>query len=160
MTRTIRGVAGPKQDEDLRRNPGIGQSVGTSQGGDVELIEGESTVEGDIDNNADAAGRVKLDKGRTDKWRPGGNRSIGSSSDVHIRRNFSLFRNNKPAESLTLHRLAVDGHAGAGPLTAAAQHLDRFGGQWLSTRGGHPVSVAYRVEAWATGSSGLSACLA
>jgi hypothetical protein len=62
-----RGIAGPKQDEDLERNPGIGQSIGTSQGGDVELIEGENTVEGDIDNSADAAGGVKLDRGRTNK---------------------------------------------------------------------------------------------
>jgi hypothetical protein len=61
------GVAGPKQDEDLRRNPGIGQGAGTSQGGDVDLIEGENTVEGDIDNNADAAGAVKTDMGRTNK---------------------------------------------------------------------------------------------
>ena len=60
-------MANPKLDEDLKRNPGIGQSAGTSQGGDVELIEGENTVEGDIDNNADAAGAVKLDKGRTNK---------------------------------------------------------------------------------------------
>ena len=62
-----REIAGPKEDEDLKRNPGIGQSVGTSQGGDVELIEGENTVEGDIDNNADASGAVKLDRGRTNK---------------------------------------------------------------------------------------------
>ena len=62
-----RGIAGPKQDEDLRRNPGIGQSIGTSQGGDVELLEGENTVEGDIDNNADASGAVKLDPGRSNK---------------------------------------------------------------------------------------------
>jgi hypothetical protein len=61
------GIAGPKQDEDLRRNPGIGQGAGTSQGGDVDLIEGENTVEGDIDNNADAAGAVKTDMGRTNK---------------------------------------------------------------------------------------------
>ncbi|HEY0629090.1 MAG TPA: hypothetical protein VGD23_07155 [Sphingomicrobium sp.] len=60
-------MANPKLDEDLKRNPGIGQSVGTSQGGDPQLIAGENTVEGDIDNNADAAGAVKLDKGRTNK---------------------------------------------------------------------------------------------
>lgn len=60
-------MANPKLDEDLKRNPGIGQSVGTSQGGEVELIEGENSVEGDIDNNADAAGAVKPDKGRTNK---------------------------------------------------------------------------------------------
>lgn len=61
------GVAGAKQDEDLRRNPGIGQGAGTSQGGDSDLIEGENTVEGDIDNNADAAGAVKTDMGRTNR---------------------------------------------------------------------------------------------
>ena len=60
-------MANPKLDEDLKRNPGIGQSVGTSQGGNVDLIEGENTVEGDTDNNADAAGAVKLDRGRTNK---------------------------------------------------------------------------------------------
>lgn len=60
-------MANPKLDQDLKRNPGIGQSAGSSQGGDVELIEGENTVEGDTDNNADDAGAVKLDKGRTNK---------------------------------------------------------------------------------------------
>jgi len=62
-----RGVAGSKQDEDLKRNPGIGQGAGTSQGGDVDLIEGENTVEGDIDNNAGRFGQVKTDIGRTNK---------------------------------------------------------------------------------------------
>jgi len=62
-----RGIAGTKQDEDLRRNPGIGQSIGTSQGGDVELLEGENTVEGDIDNNAGPSGEVKKDMGRTNR---------------------------------------------------------------------------------------------
>jgi hypothetical protein len=68
MNRTRdQGIAGPKQDEDLRRNPGIGQGAGTSQGGDTELIEGENTVEGDIDNNAGKFGQVKIDMGRTNK---------------------------------------------------------------------------------------------
>jgi len=61
------GIAGAKQDEDLRRNPGIGQGAGTSQDGDTELIEGENTVEGDIDNNAGKFGQVKTDMGRTNK---------------------------------------------------------------------------------------------
>jgi hypothetical protein len=61
------GAAGPKQDEDLKRNPGIGQSIGTSQGGDIDLIEGENTVEGDIDNNAGRFGEVNTDRGRTNK---------------------------------------------------------------------------------------------
>ncbi|MDP9422666.1 MAG: hypothetical protein M3Q19_07520 [Pseudomonadota bacterium] len=60
-------MANPKLDEDLKRNPGIGQSIGTSQGGDPELIEGENTVEGDTDNNAGRFGQVKTDKGRTNK---------------------------------------------------------------------------------------------
>ncbi|HET9335502.1 MAG TPA: hypothetical protein VFO12_03740 [Sphingomicrobium sp.] len=67
MTGTTKGVAGSKQDEDLRRNPGIGQSIGTSQGGDVELIEGENTVEGDTDNNAGRFGQVKIGRERTNK---------------------------------------------------------------------------------------------
>lgn len=67
MTRDKRGIAGSKQDEDLRRNPGIGQSIGTSQGGDVELIEGENTVEGDVENNAGPAGEVKIGRERTNK---------------------------------------------------------------------------------------------
>jgi hypothetical protein len=61
------GLAEPKQDEDLKRNPGIGQSIGTSQGGDVDPIEGENTVEGDTDNNAGRFGEVKTDRGRTNK---------------------------------------------------------------------------------------------
>ena len=62
-----RGIAGPKQDEDLTRNPGIGQGAGTSQGGDTDLIEGENTVEGDTDNNAGRFGQVKTDMGRTNE---------------------------------------------------------------------------------------------
>ena len=60
-------MANPKLDEDLKRNPGIGQSVGTSQGGDVELIEGENTVEGDTDNNTGQFGQVKIGRERTNK---------------------------------------------------------------------------------------------
>ena len=62
-----RGIAGPKQDEDLKRNPGIGQSGGTSQGGDIDLIEGENTVEGDTDNNAAPFGELKIGRERTNK---------------------------------------------------------------------------------------------
>jgi hypothetical protein len=58
-------MANSKRDEDLRRNPGIGQSIGTSQGGDIDLIEGENSVEGDTDNNAGSAGEVKAGRGRT-----------------------------------------------------------------------------------------------
>ena len=60
-------MANPKLDEDLKRNPGIGQSLGTSQGDDPERIEGENTVEGDVDNNAGPAGEVKIGRERTNK---------------------------------------------------------------------------------------------
>ena len=67
MTGTKKGVAGPKHDEDLRRNPGMGQSMGASQGGNVDLIEGENSVEGDTDNNAGQFGQVKIGHERTNK---------------------------------------------------------------------------------------------
>ena len=51
--------------DDLERNPGIGQSKGTfATGEDPESIEGENTVEGDTENNADSAGAVKLGRDR------------------------------------------------------------------------------------------------
>lgn len=54
--------------DDLERNPGIGQSKGAfATGQKPEEIEGENTVEGDVENNADAAGRVKVDEGRTNR---------------------------------------------------------------------------------------------
>ena len=54
-----------KLDEDLKRNPGIGQGAGTSQGDEPELIEGENTVEGDNENNAGRFGQVKIGRERT-----------------------------------------------------------------------------------------------
>ena len=57
-----------KLPDDEDENPGIGQSKGlfARAGSDEgELIEGENTVEGDVENNADAAGAVHPDKGRT-----------------------------------------------------------------------------------------------
>ena len=54
--------------DDLKRNPGIGQSKGLfATGAEPEEIEGENTAEGDVENNADAFGRVKLDEGRTNR---------------------------------------------------------------------------------------------
>ena len=39
--------------DDLERNPGIGQSKGAfATGEDPETIEGENTVEGDVDNDS------------------------------------------------------------------------------------------------------------
>ena len=60
--------ANPKLDEDLKRNPGIGQSKGSFMTGlPPEEIEGENTVEGDTENNAGRAGQVKIGKERTNK---------------------------------------------------------------------------------------------
>jgi hypothetical protein len=48
----VKPIAGPKHDEDLRRNPGIGQSPGTfATGEDLEELEGDSTFEGDVEND-------------------------------------------------------------------------------------------------------------
>lgn len=58
-----------KQDEDLRSNPGIGQSKGAyARGGDLDYAEGENTVEGDVENDPDALGQVREDRlGRTNR---------------------------------------------------------------------------------------------
>ena len=45
--------------DDLQRNPGIGQSKGSFMTGvPPEVIEGQSTVEGDVDNDTNGAGGV------------------------------------------------------------------------------------------------------
>lgn len=52
-------------DPDLARNPGIGQSPGVNSA-DLEEIEGQSTVEGDILNDTTPAGGVNPNqRGRT-----------------------------------------------------------------------------------------------
>lgn len=45
-------------DKDLKENPGIGQSAGLESVDDAELLEGESTFEGDTDNNINRPGGV------------------------------------------------------------------------------------------------------
>ncbi|HJS40307.1 MAG TPA: hypothetical protein VJ763_02785 [Sphingomicrobium sp.] len=56
----------PKLDEDLKENPGIGQSKGSfATGIDPEEIEGENTVEGDTENNAGRFGQVKTGRERS-----------------------------------------------------------------------------------------------
>ncbi|MCR4264659.1 hypothetical protein [Nitratireductor sp. ZSWI3] len=53
-------------DKDLKRNPGIGTSPGTSKGGD--LLDGENTFEGDVRNDTTSAGGVRRgETGRTNK---------------------------------------------------------------------------------------------
>ncbi|HYD24061.1 MAG TPA: hypothetical protein VEB68_04635 [Croceibacterium sp.] len=58
----------PKLDEDLRRNPGIGQSKGAfAMGGDLDYAEGENTVEGDVENDPSPVGGVTEKLGRTNR---------------------------------------------------------------------------------------------
>jgi hypothetical protein len=48
--------------DDLERNPGIGQSAGTTAAGESPLsIEGENTVEGDLENDTTPNGAVRRD---------------------------------------------------------------------------------------------------
>jgi hypothetical protein len=55
--------------DDLEDNPGIGQSKGLfATGEDTSLIEGDSTVEGDVENEAGNRGTIPEDHlGRTNK---------------------------------------------------------------------------------------------
>jgi hypothetical protein len=53
--------------DDLDRNPGIGQSKGLfarASGEDSSLIEGDNTIEGDIENDGGNAGGVNPNLGR------------------------------------------------------------------------------------------------
>jgi hypothetical protein len=53
--------------DDLERNPGIGQSGGLfarAGGKDAELIEGDNTIEGDTENDGGLAGGVNPELGR------------------------------------------------------------------------------------------------
>jgi hypothetical protein len=56
--------------DDLERNPGIGSSEGLfarESGDDAGLIEGDNTMEGDVENDGMAAGGVGTKLGRTNK---------------------------------------------------------------------------------------------
>jgi len=56
-----------KLQDDLERNPGIGSSRGLfarAGGQDEDLIEGENTFEGDIENDGGNAGGVNPKLGR------------------------------------------------------------------------------------------------
>jgi hypothetical protein len=55
LTDTKHGKSESPFPDDLERNPGIGQSKGTFMTGeDPESIQGENTVEGDVDNDSTA----------------------------------------------------------------------------------------------------------
>ncbi len=55
--------------DDLDRNPGMGQSKGTTAAGaDPSEIEGDNTVEGDVENDPAPSGKVPEDQvGRTNR---------------------------------------------------------------------------------------------
>ena len=55
--------------DDLERNPGIKGSRGlTAGGGEFDEIEGDSTVEGDVENNAGPGGAADPDdRGRENR---------------------------------------------------------------------------------------------
>ena len=56
-------------DADLKANPGIGSSKGTTMSGEKpDLIEGETTAEGDVENDANPQGGVDPNHlGRTNR---------------------------------------------------------------------------------------------
>jgi hypothetical protein len=56
-------------DADLKGNPGIGTSKGTTMAGeDPSAIEGDSTVEGDIENDTTPEGGIDPNQvGRTNR---------------------------------------------------------------------------------------------
>lgn len=59
-------------DKDLRQNPGIGTSKGTAQGGEIlddnEGLDGDNTVEGDVENDVTPAGGIDPSRtGRTNE---------------------------------------------------------------------------------------------
>ena len=55
-------------ESDLERNPGIGQSKGSFMTGQSpEEIEGDNTVEGDVDNDARLEGSIQDYEGRTNR---------------------------------------------------------------------------------------------
>src|SRR3546814_7277927 len=61
MTGKKRSDTNRKKPDDLDENPGIGQSKGLfSRAGseDADLIEGENTIEGDVENDAGIGGGV------------------------------------------------------------------------------------------------------
>lgn len=59
-----------ERPDDLDRNPGIGSSKGLfarESAKDAELIEGDNTFEGDLDNDAGTPGGINQDEGRTNR---------------------------------------------------------------------------------------------
>jgi hypothetical protein len=58
-TRHQKSRSGGPFTGDLERNPGIGQSRGAfATAADLQELEGENTVEGDVENDANAQGGI------------------------------------------------------------------------------------------------------
>jgi hypothetical protein len=59
-----------EREDDLERQPGIGQSGGLfarTSDEDKALIEGENVIEGDVENDSSVGGGAAGDLGRTNK---------------------------------------------------------------------------------------------
>ena len=69
MTSTKHGKGDSALPDDRERNPGIGQSKGSfGTGEDPKEIEGENTMEGDVQNDSALGGGVDPNQlGRTNK---------------------------------------------------------------------------------------------
>ena len=69
MTSTKHDKGDSPFPDDLERNPGIGKSKGAFETGvDPEEIEGENTVEGDVQNDSGLGGGVNANQlGRENK---------------------------------------------------------------------------------------------
>ncbi len=65
----VKTQPGEAPRDDLVDNPGIGTTKGTIAGkGDLELVEGENTFEGDVENDTNPQGGVDPGHlGRTNK---------------------------------------------------------------------------------------------
>ena len=69
MTSTKHAKTKVPTDADLKGNPGIGSSKGMAAAGeDPSILEGESTFEGDVENDTTPQGGVDPNqRGRTNK---------------------------------------------------------------------------------------------
>jgi hypothetical protein len=68
MTSTKHHKGKKPSDMDLSNNPGIGTTKGMIKEGDDLLLQGENTVEGDVENDAGRGGSINpRQKVRTNK---------------------------------------------------------------------------------------------
>lgn len=68
MTTNKHAKTGVPSDADLEGNPGTGTSKGMTGVDDPSLVEGENTIEGDVENDTTPQGGVDPNqRGRTNK---------------------------------------------------------------------------------------------